>query len=78
MLGLTSGELTLVALLVFAVVSAKFWPAVGAAIAVRLAGPWPRDTGLEPGSESGPGTPGVQGGTPRPPKSERTQSSNST
>jgi hypothetical protein len=38
MLGLTSGELGLVALLVFAVVSAKFWPAAGAAIAVRLLG----------------------------------------
>lgn len=39
MLGLTSGELTLVALLVFAVVSAKFWPAAGAKLAVRLLGP---------------------------------------
>jgi hypothetical protein len=38
MLGLTSGELTLVAILVFAVVSARFWPAAGAAIAQRLAG----------------------------------------
>lgn len=38
MLGLTSGELTLVALLVFAVVSARFWPAVGARIAERLGG----------------------------------------
>jgi hypothetical protein len=38
MLGLTSGELTLVALLVFAVVSAKFWPAAGASIAERLGG----------------------------------------
>jgi hypothetical protein len=38
MLGLTSGELTLVALLVFAVVSAKFWPAAGAKLAVRLLG----------------------------------------
>ena len=36
MLGLTSGELSLVALLIFAVVSAKFWPAAGAAIAERL------------------------------------------
>ena len=54
MLGLTSGELTLVALLMVAVVSAKFWPAVGAAIAVRLGPP------------------------PPAPKSERTQSSNST
>jgi hypothetical protein len=36
MLGLTSGELILVALLIFAVVSAKFWPAAGAAIAERL------------------------------------------
>ena len=38
MLGLTSGELILVALLVFAVVSAKFWPAAGASIAERLGG----------------------------------------
>ena len=38
MLGLTSGELSLVALLVFAVVSAKFWPAAGAKLAVRLMG----------------------------------------
>jgi len=57
MLGLTSGELILVALLAFAVVSAKFWPAVGAAIAVRLPGSGPAE---------------------RTPKSERTQSSNST
>jgi len=33
MLGLNAGELTLVALLIFAVVSAKFWPAAGASIA---------------------------------------------
>jgi hypothetical protein len=39
MLGLTGGELTLVALLVFAVVSARFWPAAGARIAEKLAGP---------------------------------------
>lgn len=39
MLGLTSGELTLVALLVFAVVSAKFWPAAGARLALRLLAP---------------------------------------
>lgn len=38
MLGLTSGELTLVALLVFAVISARFWPAAGARIAERLGG----------------------------------------
>jgi hypothetical protein len=38
MLGLTTGELILVALLVFAVVSAKFWPAAGASIAERLGG----------------------------------------
>jgi hypothetical protein len=38
MLGLTSGELTLFALLVFAVVSARFWPAVGARLAERLGG----------------------------------------
>jgi hypothetical protein len=43
MLGLTTGELSLVALLIFAVVSAKYWPAAGAAIAARL------------GSGSGPG-----------------------
>jgi hypothetical protein len=38
MLGLNGGELTLFALLVFAVVSARFWPAVGARLAVRLSG----------------------------------------
>ena len=41
MLGLTAGELTLVALLVFAVVSARFWPAAGARIAERLSGARP-------------------------------------
>jgi hypothetical protein len=46
MLGLTSGELTLVALLVFAVVSAKFWPAAGAKLALRLLRPaGPSDAG---------------------------------
>jgi hypothetical protein len=54
MLGLTSGELILVALLVFAVVSARFWPAAGARLAERL------------------------GGTGSPPKSERTNDSEST
>ena len=39
MLGLNSGELILVALLVFAVVSAKFWPAAGASLALRLLAP---------------------------------------
>jgi len=38
MLGLTAGEATLVALLIFGVVSAKFWPAAGASIAERLGG----------------------------------------
>ena len=38
MLGLTSGELTLVTVLVLAVVSARFWPMLGSAIAVRLGG----------------------------------------
>ena len=33
MLGLNAGELTLVSLLIFAVVSARFWPAAGASIA---------------------------------------------
>jgi hypothetical protein len=41
MLGLTAGELTIVALLVFAVLSARFWPAAGARIAERLAGAAP-------------------------------------
>jgi hypothetical protein len=41
MLGLTGGELTLFALLVFAVVSARFWPAVGARLAERLSGARP-------------------------------------
>jgi hypothetical protein len=38
MLGLSSGELTLFALLTFAVVSARFWPAAGARLAERLGG----------------------------------------
>ena len=38
MLGLNGGELTLFALLVFAVVSARFWPAAGARLAERLSG----------------------------------------
>jgi len=38
MLGLTSGELTLVALLIAGVVSARFWPAAGARIAEWLGG----------------------------------------
>ena len=38
MLGLNAGELTLFAILVFAVVSARFWPAAGGKIAVRLCG----------------------------------------
>jgi hypothetical protein len=46
MLGLTGGELTLFALLVFAVVSARFWPAAGARLAVRLSGLRP-----EPGTD---------------------------
>ena len=41
MLGLTGGELTLFALLVFAVVSARFWPAAGASLAERLSGSGP-------------------------------------
>lgn len=50
MLGLTVGELSLVALLIFAVVSARFWPAAGAAIATRLgAGSLPSS---EPGVKS--------------------------
>ena len=44
MLGLTGGELTLVALLVFAVVSSRFWPAAGAKIAERLSGRAPQTT----------------------------------
>jgi hypothetical protein len=38
MLGLNGGELTLAALLAFAVVSARFWPAIGARIAERIGG----------------------------------------
>jgi hypothetical protein len=38
MLGLNAGELTLFAILVFAVISARFWPAAGAKIAERLSG----------------------------------------
>jgi hypothetical protein len=52
MLGLTSGELTLVALLVFAVVSARFWPAAGARIAEKLGGPLPSGKGVEAPSKS--------------------------
>jgi hypothetical protein len=37
MLGLTPGELTLVGMLVFAVVSARYWPAAGASLFERLA-----------------------------------------
>ena len=44
MLGLTAGEGILVALLIFGVVSAKFWPAAGASLAERLAGPRPDNT----------------------------------
>jgi hypothetical protein len=59
MLGLTSGELSLVALLVFAVVSARFWPAAGAKLAERLLG--------------APATSGDSAkGREREPKSERT------
>ena len=46
MLGLTTGEAILVALLIFAVVSAKFWPAAGARLAERWGGGAP-----EPKSE---------------------------
>jgi len=49
MLGLSAGELTLVALLVFAVVSSRFWPAAGAKIAERLSGLSP-----EPADRSNP------------------------
>jgi hypothetical protein len=66
MLGLTSGELTLVALLVFAVVSARFWPAAGASLAVRLLG-------------SGRGSPAVPDRAhANLPKSERTSDADST
>jgi hypothetical protein len=41
MLGLSSGELTLFGLLVFAVLSARFWPAAGARLAERLGGAGP-------------------------------------
>jgi hypothetical protein len=65
MLGLTSGELSLVALLVFAVVSARFWPAAGAKLAVRLLGPSENS-----GHSAKPGK--------LEPKSERTQGTDST
>ena len=53
MLGLTSGELTLVGLLAFAVLSARFWPAAGARIAEKLGGggPAPHDQTAVPKSE---------------------------
>ena len=65
MLGLNSGELTLVALLIFAVVSAKFWPAAGASLAMRLLG-------------SGRGAPPPPGKPADLPKSERTSDADST
>jgi hypothetical protein len=66
MLGLTSGELSLVALLVFAVVSARFWPAVGASLAVRLLG-------------SGGGAQAAPNSEPADlPKSQRTDDTDST
>ena len=52
MLGLTAGELTLVALLVFAVVSARFWPAAGARIAEKLGGAGASAKGEAPTSKS--------------------------
>ena len=45
MLGLNGGELTLFALLVFAVVSARFWPAAGARLAERFSGLGPKAEG---------------------------------
>ena len=53
MLGLTTGELTLFVLLVFAVVSSRFWPAAGARIAEKLSGltPEPRADRSNPKSE---------------------------
>ena len=71
MLGLTSGELFLVLLLVGAVVSARFWPALGAAIAVRLG------AGPQPTTGQGP-APGPQAETGALPKSERTSDTDST
>ena len=50
MLGLSAGEMTLVALLVFAVVSSRFWPAAGAKVAERLSGLGP-DARSNPKSE---------------------------
>ena len=81
MLGLTSGELFLVLLLVGAVVSARFWPALGEAIAVRL--------GSRPQTTTGPGSgrqtitglppaPGPHSETGGLPKSERTSDTDST
>ena len=43
-MGLNAGELTLFAILVFAVISARFWPAAGAKIAERLSGAAPERT----------------------------------
>lgn len=65
MLGLTTGEASLVALLIFGVVSAKFWPAAGASIADWLAGPRAREQ-----RDDGAGR--------APPKSERTNGGDST
>lgn len=52
MLGLTAGELTLVALLVFAVVSARYWPAAGARLAEKLGGPGAATKDREPAPKS--------------------------
>jgi hypothetical protein len=43
-LGLTGGELFVIGFVVIAVVSAPWWPRLGAAIAARLAGAPPEDS----------------------------------
>lgn len=42
MLGLTGGELFIVVFVTLAVVSARFWPELGARLAERLSGAGPR------------------------------------
>jgi hypothetical protein len=51
MLGLTFGELFVIGFVVIAVVSAPWWPRLGAAIAERLAGGAPEQPAVPPEDE---------------------------
>jgi len=48
---LTPGEFGLVAFIVFAIVTARYWPSVGERIALKLS---PADKAKDHGGESGP------------------------